>query len=822
MPAAEAGRAALAASAGASAVRCAHCGLPVPGSLATEPGRPAFCCAGCATVYEILNDRGLDAYYRMQERRLAPVQASGRGFEEFDHPSYHALYVRPRADGLLETDFYLEGVQCGSCVWLVERVPLLVDGMARAELDVRRSKVDVVWDGGRTSLAAIARTLDRLGYRPHPFRGARAEDRRRAEDRAAVIRLGVAGALALNAMLASIALYSGWAGGMDAETERLFRWLCLVLVTPAVLGPGLVFFRGAWGALRARSLHMDVPIAIAIAAGYGRGLWNTVTDTGPIYFDGVALLIFLLLIGRFLERRAQRAAGDAAELLHSLSPATASVVDAAGAHTVPVEALLPDMKVEVRSGETLPADGEIAEGRTSLDLSLLTGETRPVSAEPGARVFAGTVNRGARIVVRVTAAGETSRLGRILREAEAGAARRAPVVLLADRLAGRFVGAVLLVAAATLALWWRRDPAFALDQAIALLVVTCPCALALATPLAVSVAIGRAARDGILIRSGAALQSLAGRGVLFLDKTGTVTEGRTRLLAWEGDDEARRAVLALERHAGHPIARGFEEAWAGLDVPDASDVVHVPGAGWEGTVAGRRVLVGSPRWVRARAGEYADDPAPAADGRLVDSEPDPATPVLVAIDGRIAGRARFGDRVRDDAAASVATLRSAGFDPRLLSGDDPAAVRAAGAAIGVPPEACRGGASPETKRVLVESAARASTAVMVGDGVNDAAAIACATVGVGVSGGAEACLASADVFLARPGLTPLARLVAGSRRTMRVIRRNIAFSIVYNVVGASLAIGGVINPLIAAVLMPLSSLTVVLLSWKSRTFGAAS
>ncbi len=549
---------------------CAHCGLPVPEDTGADETGPRFCCTGCAAVWDILHGHGLDRYYDLPERRLAPVQASGRSYDEFDHPAFHALYARPAAGGLLETELYLEGVHCASCVWLVERAPLLIPGVARAELEVGRALARVAWDPAATSLAAIARFLDGLGYRAHPFRGGRMDALRKAEDRAMLVRIGVAGALAANVMTVAIALYAGWLDGMEPVYFNYFRWISLLLTTPALLWPGRVFFQGAFGALRARTLHMDVPIAVALAAGYTRGAINTVTGTGPIYFDGVAALIFLLLVGRFLQQRAQRAATNATELLHGLSPATARMVDGTAIREVPTEALIPGMLVEIRAGDTVPADGVVVEGRSELDLALLTGESRPKVASPGDRVFAGTVNLASGLRVEVEQSGEASRLGRLLRQVEAGAGRRAPVVQAADRLAGRFVAVVLLLALVTFAYWWPRDPDRAVDHAIALLIVTCPCALALATPLAITVAIGRAARTGVLIKGGDALEVLARPGTLYLDKTGTLTEGRTSLVAWEGPDEIRPLILALERHSTHPVAAGFLAAWPDLPVVDAS------------------------------------------------------------------------------------------------------------------------------------------------------------------------------------------------------------------------------------------------------------
>ncbi|HEX9165877.1 MAG TPA: heavy metal translocating P-type ATPase metal-binding domain-containing protein, partial [Gemmatimonadales bacterium] len=489
-------------------VTCAHCGLPVPSGLVQPGDERQFCCSGCATAWELIHAAGLERYYRFDERRGEAVTSTGRWYEEFDHPAFEALYVRTRPDGLRQVELYLEGVHCASCVWLVERVPLAVPGAVQADLDVTRSLAAITWDPSRASLSSIARFLDSLGYRPHPFRGIKAEAIRRAEDRTMAVRVGVAGALAGNVMMIATAIYAGWFGGMDAATERYLRWVSLVLTTPAIIWPGRVFFQSAVAALRSRRLHMDVPVALALAAGYLRGAVNTITDQGPIYFDGVATLIFLLLVGRWLQQRAQRSAADAAELLHSLSPSTARMVDGDRIHEVPAEALMPGMVVEVRAGDLFPADGRVLEGRSHVDLSLLTGESRPVVVSDGDAVYAGTANRSAALRVAVEEAGEASRLGRILREVEAGARRRAPVVLTADRLAGGFVGVVLVLALATWLWWLPRDSGAALDNAIALLVVTCPCALALATPLAITAAIGKAARAGLLIKGGDALEVL--------------------------------------------------------------------------------------------------------------------------------------------------------------------------------------------------------------------------------------------------------------------------------------------------------------------------
>lgn len=743
------------------------------------------------------------------------MRSSGRSFEEFDHPAFAELYIRTGTSGLNETELLLEGVHCASCVWLVERVPLLLPGMARAELDFRRALIRISWDPAMVRLSQIGVVLDQLGYTPHPFRGMSRDRLRRKEDRRALIRIGIAGALAANVMLVSIALYSGEFHGMEGEYNVFFRWISLLLTLPSLLGPGRVFFTGAWAALRTRTLHMDLPIALALAAGVVRGAINTVTDSGPIYLDGVSILIFLLLSGRFLQQRGQRAAMDASELLFSLTPANARIVEPdGGTRDIPASALESGAEILVQVGESFPADGTISHGLTSINSALLTGESAPISAGVGDPVHAGTINMESPVRVLVRQAGENSRLANVLRQVEESTRRRAPVVALADRLSGVFVAVVLGLATATFLFWHPRDPALAWDSAIALLVVTCPCALALATPLAVTTAIGRAARNGILIKGPDALELLARPGTMVLDKTGTLTLGDPTLLYWDGEEQLKPLILGLEAGSLHPIARAFQKAWPEVPADSPEEVRHLSGRGIEGRFRNQLVAIGSPTMILAGRGT---DPVPA------ELRNQPLTPVMVSIDGEVVGVAGVGDPIRPDAALALRELRSRGWQLMLLSGDSPGVAQAVGAQLGFAAEEIVGGATPEIKMTMVQQLGAGRNAgdgavVMVGDGVNDAAAMAAAQVGIGVHGGAEAALATADLYLTVSGIAPLVELVDGSARTMGVIRRNLIFALIYNLLGVFLAVTGVISPLIAAILMPLSSLTVIGTSWAGLTF----
>jgi Cu2+-exporting ATPase len=798
-------------------IECDHCSLPVPAGLVEPGAERQFCCNGCRVAFEVIHDHGLDRYYDIKERVDAPDQAavrSGKSFEEFDDPAFQNLYCRSLPSGLTTVELYLEGVHCAACVWLVEKLTVVVNGVAEVRLDLGRSLAHVTWNPQTTQLSEIARFLDSIGYAPHPFRGVEARDMARREERALLVRIAVAGAVAGNVMLIAFALYGGRFHGISGEYETLFRWLSFGLALPSVAWCAGVFYRGAWGALRARVLHMDLPIAIGILAGFLQGTLNTVRGAGEIYFDSVTALIFFLLVGRFLQRRQQRAAASSTELLFSLAPATARLVEGNHVREVPLEALTPGAVVEVRAGDSIPADGVILEGTSNIDRSLLTGESLPESVKTGDPAHAGTVNLGGRLLVEVRAAGEDTRIGRLMRLVEEESLRRAPVVLLADRISGWFVAAVLVLAALTLVIWLRLDPSNAIEHAVALLIVSCPCALGLATPLAVSAALGRAARKAILIKGGDALEALARPGLMILDKTGTLTEGRLETLSWWGDGSLKSCVAALERHSSHPVARALVEHHDSGAEPVVSEVQETTGAGITGYCEDRRFLVASAGHAAREIGVL---PAQAAD--VVDRvAAEGLSPVVVSVDGRVAAVAGIGDPLRSDTKEALAAIQDRGWRVEVLSGDHPAVVQSVLQNVGLRSGCGRGGASPEEKLEIVRVAAGNEPVAMVGDGVNDAAALAAATVGIGVHGGAEAALAAADVYLGRPGLAPVVELLNGARRTFRVIRRNLVFSLLYNVIAVTFAITGHMSPLLAAVLMPLSSMTVVLSSYRAKTF----
>lgn len=803
-------------------VVCAHCGLPVPkGRIDPQAeGGKQFCCGGCEAVYAVIHKLGLTSYYKVRERQAAssqPAKTTGAGYKAFDHPEFIARCCEDRADGLRSTSFYLEGVHCAACLWLVEKLPAIVPGVAESRLNLHRSLLQLSWKPGEAELSRIASALDSLGYPPHPARDVKADMVVRRENRRELVRIGVAGAAMGNAMILAVCLYAGMFTGIEKQYETLFRWVGMGIALISLAWPGAVFFRGAWSAIRTRTAHMDLPIALGLLAGGVAGTVNTVLGRGEVYFDTLAVLVFLLLVGRAIQRRQQRRASDAVEGLFRLTPVSARRVDEAGNTTeVPIEALSVDDIVELGAGESVPVDGVVMQGQSAFDQSLLTGESRPVSVGTGGAVHAGSVNLSSAVHIWVSATGERTRVGALMHLIELSASSKAAAVQAADRLAGWFVAVVMTLAVVTFGFWLWRDPIHAADHAVALLIVACPCALGLATPLTLAVAIGRAARRGVLIKGGAALEHMAHGGTILLDKTGTVTLGKTTLVQWQGDEAIKPFVAAIEKHSTHRVAKALVEALKATATDlQAVDVQQTQDGGITGQVDGHTAAIGSREFVATHTNTIPDW----AEQYVTQFADQCLTPVLVAVDGEVKAAAGLGDAIRPDARGAIEGLRALGWKVGMVSGDHIEVVRHVADQLGIEPEMTHGNIMPDRKVVLVRQHSKNGPVVMVGDGVNDAAALACATVGIAVHGGAEASLAAADIYLAKPGLAPIIGLTHASRKVIRGIRRGLAVSLAYNAIGVTLAATGVINPLIAAVLMPLSSLTVLSLAVSTRAFA---
>lgn len=800
------------------AVTCAHCKLPLGRHVVDD----RFCCASCSAVYRMLHENGLAAdYYRLSELGTSPVPATpgndGQQLSEFDSPVFLEEHTAQLEGGAREVSLHLEGVHCAACVWLVERLPQSMNGVSRARVDLASTRLDLGWDPQVVSLSQIAQWLGRFGYTPHPLD--ERNDRVKIEERRALVQVGLAWALAANIMLLAAAFYVGLDSAADPLLFQAARWTSLALALPAVFVVGRGFFLRAAASVRLaverrdwRHLHVDVPVALGLSAGFAQSAMATVAGRGEVWFDSLAVLTAALLTSRWLQQRSRRAATDAINRLHGAVPTMALVLDSGERVERPAHLLQRDDLILIEPGALFPADGWIESGKSSVDLSMVTGESRPERVAPGSAVLAGARNLASPLTCRVEAAGAASRLGGLL-DLAARPADDAPIVELANRISGPFVAAVLTLAALTAAIWTVLNPAMTVSHVVALLVITCPCALGMATPLAMTVAAGRAAAAGIFVRGGQALQTLTEVDTVVLDKTGTLTAGRPALAAAVGRSEALDLAAALERDVVHPLGHALRQAATRSDL-HATDMTSEPGNGVRGTVSGREVLAGRPGWVC----EQASDPEGLSD-EVDEMVSHTLTPVLVAIDGVVAWVGGFGDAIRPEASRLVASLRQRGIEPLLLSGDHAEVSARVALELGLDVArwntADSGSASPEDKAAFIAGLqSQGQVVVMVGDGLNDAPALAQADVGVALDSGAQSNRFAADAVITRHALEGLDNLFSGAESTLRTIRRNLAISLTYNVLAAGLAMAGLVTPLVAAVAMPVSSLIVVALSFR--------
>jgi len=804
-------------------MECAHCTLAVPAGL-LEPGADKqFCCHGCRAAHTIIMGHGLEQYYRLGERTREPTVTGDKTvrYAEFDREAFIQGHTVLHDDGQRSVVLGIEGLHCAACIWLLERLDRVVPGVVEARVNWRRATLEVRWVTSAVSLSTIAEGIAGLGYRPHPLRRDDRAEARRSADRQRTVAIAVAFAAAGNNMLIAASLYLGMFSSMDAGIEQLLRWASCFVGLVSLTWPGRVFFRGAWSALRSRTPHMDLPVALALAVGGVAGTINTIRGTGELYFDTLCVLVFLLLVGRAIQLRQQREAAATLDVMRRITPQTAHRRVGDAFVEVPATVLEPGDVVRVAADEVIPGDGTILSGETRVDVSVLTGEAAPLAVGPGAEVAAGTLNLGRHIIVRLDAVGEQTQMGRILELIESSAESRPAIVALADRIGARFVLAIVAASVATLGAWLIMEPSHAVDHAVALLIVACPCALALATPLTLSVAIARAAQRKVLIKGGDVLQRLSRPGMVWLDKTGTVTEGRMAVVSWRNVGAVAPAALAewvaaVEAQCVHPVAQALAanpRAQTGDDYK-IENVQHDVHGGVTATVEGHEIAIGNAPFVRAhlRAPLEADVERVAAS--ILASF---ASPIYVCVDGAVAAVAGVDDPLRADARDAVAGLRDRGWAVGILSGDHPDVVAHTASVLGLSPSMCHGGLLPQDKVAFVaRSAENGATSVMVGDGVNDAAALAAASVGIATHRGAEASLRAAPVYLGRPGLGGVVELLDMGQTTMRAIVRNFGVSLAYNAVAVVLAAAGLIGPLVAAVLMPISSLTVVSLALTLR------
>lgn len=788
---------------------CFHCGEPIPAALnialPVDGQTERFCCHGCKAVCEMILQEGLSGFYHHRSAPAItpkPVEDSlVSQLKLYDHQRLQQSFVHRRADGLPSAQLLIEGITCAACIWLIEKHLSRHAGVLSINVNHTTQRASLVWDPQQTTLSDILIAIAELGYRARPFEPNSLEGSLRAEQKRAIIRLCVAGMGALQGMMLAVPLYFGVIHDVTPEFQTFFRWLSLLVATPVVFYSAQPFFRAALRDLRYRHLTMDVPVSLAIALAYIASAWVTVSGGRHVYFDSVCMFTFFLSLGRFLEMRARFRVGLASASLEQIQPAIANRVIGDTLEAVASYDLKPGDIVQVRPGETIPADGEIVDGESSVSEAALTGEFLPERRRAGDWVSAGTLNGDGPLRLRVAQAGQNTRLSAILRILERAQQEKPVTAVMADRVAGYVVAVVLIAAALVYTGWSLAGNPNAFDIALSVLVVTCPCALSLATPTALTAATAALRRVGFLPVKGNVLEGLAEIDRIVFDKTGTLTEGRlsiiqvTSLSGWD-TEECLGIAASLEAFSEHPIARAFRArpAW---NTQTARDVRNHLGQGLTGIVSGQRYCLGSRDFVA----EYCTMPPPASS--------DDGLTIFLASENQWLARFELDDQARDDAATTVGQLQALGIESELLSGDRSAQVQAVGERLGL--SRVTGGATPEAKLEHLQTLEQQGHRIaMVGDGLNDLPVMAGARVSIAMASAADLTQLQADAILVSNHLHPLVTAVHLGRRTRRIIRQNLAWAVLYNLVALPLAIAGWVPPWIAAIGMSASSLIVVM------------
>ncbi len=790
----------------ASLTSCYHCGLPVPpGSRfqARVQGESRdMCCPGCQAVAEAIVAGGLESYYRHRSESATNPETLPQALSDelalYDRPEVQQPFVR-REGELSETCLLVEGVSCAACGWLIEKHLRGLDGIAEAILNLSNHRLHLRWNADQTPLSHVLEALRRIGYAAHPYHPDLATEQLARENRRALRQLGVAGLLWFQVMMATMATWPEFNLDLSAGMDKILRWISLILTTPIVFYSSIDFFKGAWRDLRTRHLTMDVSVSLAIAGAYAAGIWSTLTGQGELYFDAAGMLALLLLAGRFIERRArERTAAATAQLVNLLPPSCLRLDCEGHSERILLRELAVGELVLVPPGHLVPADGHIIAGQSSVDESLLTGEYLPQLRTQGDAVTAGTLNVEGPLTIEVRALGNDTRLSSIVRLLERAQADKPRLAVVADQVSQWFLLAVLGIAIVVGLLWWQIDAGRAFWIVLALLVATCPCALSLATPTALTAATGTLHKLGLLLTRGHVLEGLNSIDTVIFDKTGTLTEGRLALIAVhplrELDEGACLALAtALENRSEHPIARAFGRA------PQAAEQVNaIPGQGLEGIVQGKQLRIGQPDFVASLQGQ----PAPSIPGEhgqwlLLGDRQGPLAWLVL------------DDRLREDASALLNACRTRGWHTLLLSGDSSPMVAEVAQKLSI--DEARSGLTPNDKlAVLRQLHAEGHRVLMIGDGVNDVPVLAGADISVAMGSATDLAKTSADAVLLSNRLDTLVQTFTLARRTRRVIIENLAWAVLYNGLILPFAALGWVTPLWAAIGMSLSSLLVVL------------
>ncbi len=783
---------------------CVHCGLPIPpADLVTENDAGQeyrFCCHGCRGAWLIIRGAGLESFYSRNDLKHQPLKEIHPA--QFDS-AYLRNFIIETATGS-EISLIIDGIRCASCIWLIERYMQQIPGVLAARVNFATHRLLLRFDSQLADITQLCGKLSQLGYLPRPYSQDELRRSMESERRSLLLRFGTAVFLSMQLMGFSIALYAGYFKGIDPQTRLLLQTLAALVTTPVVFYSGFPFLRGAWFSLRNLAPNMDLLIAMGSLTAYCYSLFALLSGR-EVYFDTAAMIVTLILAGRLFESSARHRASAGLDRLLQLSPPIASrLVDG---QTVQVDSRLlePNDLILVAPGDRFPVDGRIISGSSEVDESAVNGESLPIFRQTGDSVKAGTQNLNGTLTLKVEAKAADSFIARIGRMVEQAQIRKAPIQNLADRISGIFIPTVLSIAVLTF-FYWGADQS-ALLHAITVLVVACPCALGLATPTAVMVATGRAAEEGVLFRGGDTLEAAAQLNLLAFDKTGTLTEGRPQVVGLRAINDQRdllRCAARLESGSRHPLAQGIsaEARRRQIDYTPLDNVQQIPGKGL--MARDEQLLGGSADFLREQG------------IRLPETQEDTTTSeVHFARNGHYLGAISLQDIARSEADEALSLLRQRGHTSLLLSGDRPGSAKKLSEQLKI--DQWLAPLTPELKtREIERLRSLGNRVLMTGDGINDAPALAAATVSCSIVGSSDIAMEQAGLLLTRPNLLLLPWALQTAQKTMSIIRQNLFWAFSYNLVAIPLAASGKLLPVYGAAAMALSSIGVLLNSLRLK------
>ncbi|WP_345975147.1 heavy metal translocating P-type ATPase [Sulfurimonas sp. HSL3-7] len=790
-----------------SNVACDHCHLQFDESVMIKEGEHYFCCKGCQGIYHLLKDEGLDSFYdKLGDEKLAPPTQQFEDSSNFNSPAFYTRYVSVDSEGFNEVSLIIEGIHCSACVWLNEKALAKMEGVVEAHINHTNNKARIIWDDEIVKLSAIIDMIRAIGYDAFPYDPEIQEARAEKERKDYYLRITVAVFVMMNIMTIAVAQYAGFFTGMEQGVKNILNTAEWILSTPVLFYSGWVFFRGAYYGFKTKTVNMDILVATGALLTYLYSIYITIFEKGEAYFDSVTMIITFVLIGKFLEVLSKKSAADTLDLLSKHVPGEVTVLKNGEQVNVDVKEVVIGDILLLKAGEKAGIDGEIIEGEGSFDESSLTGESEPIFKRVGEHVVSGTTSIDAVVQYRATKDFEHSTLSNILTMLERSMAKKPHIEQVANRLSEYFSAVILLLALGTFIVWWFWPHSFetAFMVGISVIVIACPCALALATPVATLVGLGQGAKRGILFKEAAQLETLAKVDTLVLDKTGTITEGRPKVHSVEWFDASHERashslkLLALLNASKHPVATGVSEYLLRDDkqptVPILNEVQQIAAKGMVARCE-QQMLVGGNKVLMQEQG---------IDTPMENTH----TLFYFAIDDRLIARFELLDMPKADAADVIRDLQHSGIDVVMLTGDHEGVAKRIADEVGI--EHYQADLTPQHKAEMIANMqADGHRVVMAGDGVNDILALAQAEIGIAMGNGSDIAIDVSDVVLMNDSLRSLEESFRIGRATYRLVKQNLALSLVYNAVTIPLAMAGFIIPLIAAISMSISSLLVV-------------